>query len=78
MFLLQNFCQVDLLDQQHSFKISSIGAPLKSALEVDADQVESALKVLMSIPAFFKTFFNQPEIVEDTNGLCGLRKIGKS
>ena len=32
MFLLQNFCKVDLLDQQPSFKISSIGAPLKGYL----------------------------------------------
>ena len=78
MFLLYNFCQVDLLDQQPCFKISSIGTPLKSALEVDADLVEWALKVLMSIPAFFRIFFNQPEIVEDTTGLCGLTKLSKS
>ena len=31
----------------------------------------------MPIPAFF-TFFNQSEIVEDTTGLCGLTKLGKS
>ena len=61
------------MDQEPRFKISSVGAPLKSALEVGADLVESVLKVLMSIPAFFRTFFNQPEIVEDTTGLCGLK-----
>ena len=67
-----------MLDQQPRFKIYSIGAPLKSALEIDADLVEWALKVLMSIPAFYRIFFNQPEIVEDTTGLCGLTKLSKS
>ena len=36
----KNFCQVDLLDQQPCFKISSIRAPLEFASEVDADLVE--------------------------------------
>ena len=61
-----------MLDQQPRFKISSIKAPLKSALEVDADLVECALKVSMSIPAFLGYFFNRPEIAVDTTGLCGL------
>ena len=67
-----------MLDQQSCFKIFSIGAPLKSASEIDADLVEWALTVLMSIPAFFRTFSNQPEIVDDTTGLWGLTKLGKS
>ena len=83
MTLLNNafviiFCKVDLLDQQPRFTIFSIGAPLKSALEEDADLVEWALKVLMSIPAFFRTFFNQSEIVKNTTDLCGLTKLRKS
>ena len=73
-----NFCQVDLLDQQPHFKVSSYGALLKSALEIDVDLVEWALKVLMSIPAFFRIFFNQPEKVEDTTGLYGLTKVCKN
>ena len=40
MLLLQNFYLVDLIDQHLRFKISSIGAPLKSTLEADADLVE--------------------------------------
>ena len=32
----------------------------------------------MSIPAFLRTFFNQPEIVEGTTGLCGFTKLSKS
>ena len=72
MFLLQNFCKVGLLEKQPRFKISSIGPPLKYALEVDADLVECALKVSMSIPAFLGHFFNRPEIAVDTTGLCGL------
>ena len=67
-----------MLDQQPRFKISSIGAPLKSALEGDADLVQWVLKVLMSIPASFRTFFNQTEKVVDTAGLCGLTKLSKS
>lgn len=47
MFLLLNFFQVDLLDQHYHFKISSVGAPIKSALKVDSDPVEWALKVPM-------------------------------
>ena len=56
MFLLQNVCKVGLLEKQPRFKISSIGPPLKYALEVDADLVECALKVSMSIPAFLRHF----------------------
>ena len=39
MLLLSNFCQVDLLEHLR-FKISSIGAPLTSSLEVDVDLAE--------------------------------------
>ena len=31
--------------------------------------------MFMSIHASISTFFNQAEIVEDTNGLCGLVKL---
>ena len=47
IFLLSNFCQVDLLEEHFGFKISSIGAPLTTALEVDVDLVEWALIVPM-------------------------------
>ena len=73
-----------MLDQQPRFKISSIGLPLKSFLEVDADLVEWALKVPMPIPAFLRTFpqspafLYEPKIVECTTGLCGLTKLSKS
>ena len=40
MFFLSNFCQVDLLEEHLGFKISSIGAPLTSSLEVDVDLAE--------------------------------------
>ena len=40
MLLLSNFCQVDLLEEHLRFKISSIGAPLTSSLEVDVDLAE--------------------------------------
>ena len=72
-----NFYQADLLDQQPRFKISSIGALLKFALEVETDLGEWVLKVPMSIPAFLRTFFNLPEIVEDTTSLRGLTKLMK-
>ena len=32
----------------------------------------------MSVPAFIKTIFNQPEIVEDATGLCELTKLIKN
>ena len=57
MLLLQNFYLVDLIDQHLRFKISSIGAPLKSTLEADADLVEWTLKVSMSTPYFLRAFF---------------------
>ena len=41
-----------LLDQDPCFKISSIEAPCKPALEVDADLVEWTLKVHVSTPDF--------------------------
>ena len=40
IFLLQNLCQVLSLDQDLRFKIPSIEAPCKPALEVDADLVQ--------------------------------------
>ena len=67
-----------MLDQQLSFEIPWIGTPLKSVLKVDADLVEWTLKVPMSVPAFIKTIFNQPEIVEDATGLCELTKLIKN
>ena len=40
-----------------------------AAAEVDAPLVEWAVKVLMSIPDIFKTFFNQRPIVQGAIGL---------
>ena len=39
-------------------------------LEVEADLVECALKILVLTPALLGTFLAQPEIVEGTTGLC--------
>ena len=60
------------------FKISAIAAPLKSALDVDADQHEWSLKAPMPIPAYFRTFFKPPDMMEDTTSLCRLTKVSKS
>ena len=67
-----------MLNQKPRFNFVSIGEPLNSALERDADLVDWALKVPMSIPAFLRTFFDQLEIMKDTTGLCGLIILSKS
>lgn len=64
-----------MLDQEPFFSNSVIGAPLTLALELDADLVECALKTDVSIPALPNNFLSQPETVEETTGLCGLRVL---
>ena len=49
--------------------MSSIEAPCNPALEVEADLVERALKVLVSIPDFMRIVFSYPDIAEETTGL---------
>ena len=63
------------LDQHHRFKISSIVASLKPTLEVNADVFEWTLKMFMSFLRLSAHVFNQAEIVENTNGLCGIIKL---
>ena len=52
--------------------ISSIKPPFKSAFEVEADVVEGALEMLISIPESCETSFNHLETVETATFLCGL------
>ena len=47
-------------------------------LEVEADLVECALKILVLTPALLSTFFAQPEIAEGTTGLCCVITPNKS
>ena len=51
--------------------MTSIEAPCKPNLQVDVDLVESALKVLVSIPNFMRIVFSHPDIVEETTSLRG-------
>ena len=44
--------------------MSSIEAFCKPVLEVDADLVEWALKVLVSIPDFMRIVFSHPDTME--------------
>ena len=77
IFYYWNLCQVLLLDQDPYFKMTSIEAPCKSALEVAADLVEWVLKVLVSVPGFMKIVFRHPDIVEETTGLWQWIKLKK-
>ena len=45
--------------------------PLNAALDDDADLVECAENILVSIPAAVISFLSQPAIVQETTGLCG-------
>ena len=58
--------------------MSSIEAPCKSALEVDADLVEWALEEPVSTPDFMRIVFSHPDIEEETTGLWGRIKLNKS
>ena len=52
--------------------MSSIEAPRKAALKVDADLVEWALKALVSTPDFKRIDdFTHPDIVEESTALRG-------
>lgn len=55
-----------------------MGSPHKPTLEVDADLVERALNIVISIPESFMTSFTQPTVVVLTNSWCGFAKFNKS
>ena len=59
-------------DESAIFITSSSGTLLLTAAAVDAPQTECALKILVSIPALFKTVHSQWLRVGELIGLCGL------
>ena len=52
--------------------ISVKETPVTSAFEDDADRVECALNISVSIPAIATTCPNHLETVDGDTGLCGL------
>ena len=54
------------------FRISCSDRPLKQALEVDADLVECAVYIAVSIPANLNDTLSHPATVELLTGLWGL------
>ena len=52
-------------------------SPVNPAFDVEAERVESPLKILVSIRVSLRTFLTHPDIVEVTKGLWSLTKLIK-